>query len=170
MGCPVTLLGIATDCPDIGGVKAIYIADSLDVSTITVTGSTVTAITMVSGKTFKTFQVKKQVAAMNSTINNDDATGTLYVSTELTLAFNKMSALKRTEITSLSLGDLKVIVKDNNDNHWLMGYDYPATLTAGGASTGAAFGDANQFTVTLTSLSKQLPYAVATGIVSALIA
>ena len=53
-----------------------------------------------------------------------------------------------------------VIVKDNNGVYWFLGYDEPVNATAGGGQTGQAKTDANQYTITLTDESHELPYEV----------
>jgi len=168
MSCPITLAGITRDCKGIGGVKEIYISDRTKVSTLTINGTTeiVTAITMVGGAKFKVYEVRKQIASMTSTATIDDSTGTKFIETMVSVAFGKMTNLKRAEIKALALGDLAVIVKDNANKFWYLGFEHPVTLTEGTASTGTAYGDANQYQVTLQDLSKDFPYEVAANAVA----
>ena len=171
MNCPITLKGIQTDCAGTGGVKEIYIIDRIDVSTLVVDPSTsvITGITPVSGKKFYTYQLRKQIANMESTINADDQAGTVWVQTDLNASFQKMNAAKRLELQALSLGSVAVIVKDGNNKYWYLGYENPVTLTAGTGSTGTAYGDANQYAMTLTDMGSSLPYEVDPLIISAII-
>ena len=74
MACTsVTLNGIALDCGNVGGLKALYIVDVLDVSSVTVTSGAISAITMVSSKKFKKFDFRKGNANFTSTSNRNDA-------------------------------------------------------------------------------------------------
>ena len=71
-----------------------------------------------------------------------------------------MDTTKRIEMNALLLSDVSVIVKDNNGKYWFLGYGEPVNATAGGGQTGQAKTDANQYTITLTDESHELPYEV----------
>jgi hypothetical protein len=62
MACSITMTGIAAECKDsIGGIKAAYIAEHVDLKfPLTETSNVITAITMASGKTFKPFVLQKR--------------------------------------------------------------------------------------------------------------
>lgn len=160
MACvSVTLNGIPLDCGNVGGLKAIYIVDVLDVTGVTVTSGAVTAIGMASGKKFKKFDFRKGNANFTSTSTRNDANGTVFVDTSLTANFNYMETAKRTEMVNLTKANTYVIAKDNNGKNWFIGYD----SYAGGAvnaNTGAQYGDANNYVLTLTSQTPELPMEV----------
>ena len=146
MGCPIILNGVDVECKGMGGIKEIYIADAESVTSVTLdtTENIIDTITMDASGKFYTYKLRKQTAGMESTINADDAAGTIFYETVLDASFQKMTTSKRVELQALAIGNLAVIVKDNNDKYWYLGYDNPVTLTGGAASTGIAFGDANQ--------------------------
>ena len=175
--CIQTLKGITLDCShSLGGIKTVYIANYNDVTDIkynastgsttgstsgaTYTGDTITGITMASGTTFKPYQFRKQTGSMTSTLTVDETAGVNYVSTELSLVFTKMETKKRIELSALSVGQLAVIVEDSNGTFWYLGKDDYVSATAGGAQSGTAKGDGNNYTLTLRDESDTYPYEI----------
>lgn len=169
MACTsATLSGIALDCGNIGGLKALYIADILDVTGVTVASGKVTAIAMASTKKFKLFSFRKGNANFVSTGNGDDASGTNFVDTVTTVQFNKMETAKRTEMQALVSANTYVIAQDYNGAYWFIGYDsYNNALV--NAATGAAMSDANAYTVTLSSQTSELPIEVESTVIATII-
>ena len=82
----------------------------------------------------------------------------------------KQETVKRMEIAKLSLGELRVIVKDANGKYWFLGYEEFVSATAGTAETGVNRTDGNRYTITLTDYSSSYPYEVDASIVDALVA
>ena len=150
---------------NLGGVRAIYLANREDVVSIAtgtdsaITGTCITGITMASGKTFQEFTVRKNTCSMTSTLNVSD-NGSSYVSTELSIVLRRMDSAKRMAMNALILGECYAIVLDANNIAWLLGFDEAVTCTAGGAETGTAKGDSNQYTLTLTDESLEYPYEI----------
>ncbi len=182
--CNQTLKGITLDCShSLGGIKTVYIANYNDVTDIkynastgtttgstsgvtgsttgvTYSGDTITSITMASGAVFKPYQFRKQTGSMTSTLTVDETAGVNYVSTELSLVFTKMETKKRIELSALSVGQLAVIVEDSNGTFWYLGKDDYVSVSAGGAQTGTAKGDGNNYTLTLRDESDTYPYEI----------
>lgn len=154
--------------PNMGGVRAIYLANRDDVTSIAVgtdsaiTGTVITGITMASGKTFQEFTVRKNTCSMTSTLNVNE-NGSNFVSTELSIILRRMDSNKRMAMNALILGECYAIVEDANGLRWLLGFDEPVTCTAGTGETGTAKGDANQYTVTLGDESMEYPYELNTA-------
>lgn len=180
--CNQTLNGITLDCShSLGGIKTAYIANYGDVTDLTYnastgstsgetyTGDTITGITMASGTFFKPYQFRKQTGSLTSTLTVDETAGVNYVSTELSLVFTKMETKKRLELSALSVGQLAVIVEDSNGTFWFLGKDDYVSATAGGAQTGVAKGDGNNYTLTLRDESDTYPYEVTKEAVEAVI-
>lgn len=166
MSCtPISLVGVGLDCGSVGGLSVVYIADTTDVSTVTIVNGEVSGITMASGKTFKTFNFRKNNANFTSTGNRSDENGTLFYNTVLEAKFNKMETAKRADMAAITAGNTYVIAKDNNNLYWLIGYSTLNTYVYGNttANTGAAMADANQYVLTLTTDTPDLPYQLATG-------
>lgn len=174
MACPTSLSGLALGCLDTqGGIKEIYVALEADVTSVELSAGLdapiVSAITMTASAKFKKFAFRKQTGSLTSTVANDDAAGTSFVTTELALQFTKQEAIKRLEIQSLINVNSKVIVKDSNGTYFYLGKDNPVNCTAATAISGQAYGDHNGYTLTLQDISKELPYTVDPTIVADLI-
>jgi hypothetical protein len=160
MACvSATLNGIALDCGNVGGLKALYIADVLDVTGVTVVSGKVTAIAMASAKKFKLFSFRKGNANFASTSTRNDQAGTNFAETVTTATFNKMETAKRTEMQSLTSANTYVIALDRNGVYWFIGYDSYNGGSVNGAS-GAAMGDANAYTLTLSAQTAEHPLEV----------
>lgn len=163
MSCVQTLNGIQVDCePSMGGLKVVYIANSADIEDYVITDGQITAINMVSGKTFKTYSFRRNTASMTSTLNVDPANGTS-VATDVVLSFLKQDTQKRIEISALSIGELVLMVQDANERYWFLGKDMPVMASAGGAESGTVYTDGNRYTITLQDNSKDYPYEIKTA-------
>lgn len=169
MGCIQTLSGLAKDCsPSMGGIVEVYIANFSDVTAKTVTDGKISAITMASSATFKSYSFPKNTGSLTSTYNVADG-GNKYVSSDLVLQFSRMETAKRVEITALAVSDLAIIVKDANGKYWYLGYDEAVNLSAGDGQTGTARGDANRYSITLQDNSWEMPYEVDGSIIAGLL-
>ena len=173
MSCSQVLNGIAADCQtNVGGVREVYIANYSDATTIEVDESSnmIKTITTADTAKFKKYSFKKNTSSMTSTLNVDPANGINFVQTDLALVFAKQETVKRMEIAKLSLGELRVIVKDANGKYWFLGMEEFVSATAGTAETGVNRTDGNKYTITLTDYSSSYPYEVDPTIVDALVA
>lgn len=170
MACTTTLLGIALDCSaNVGGLNALYIVPVSDVSGISLASDgEVSGISMVSGKTFKTYSFKRGNAQFTTTGSHDDKADTSFYTTELTVSFNRQEKLKRKEMLELTKGQTYVIAKDYNGIYHFIGYgSYVSGNVVG--NTGAEMGDANNYALTLTSMTPELPNTVLSTIIPAII-
>lgn len=167
MACSITLNGIQKDCKhNIGGVRKVWIA-AYTKGTATVDAGKITAISNVSD--FKGYEFTKNTASMTSTLNKDLANGTSYVNTEVIVQFNRMETEKRLEVETLSIGDLQIIVLDNNGIYWFLGNDAPVEASAGTAQTGTAKSDGNFYNLTFTDESFEYPYEILDTVVADLV-
>lgn len=169
-----TLAGIQTGCKDnMGGIKEAYIVLYKDVleaeNPFTVTEDVITAIDATVAAKFQKYTFRKQTGGLTSTLTVDDTVGTQYWTNSLTLQFSKMETVKAIEINALTVADSLVIVKDSNNKYWLLGYDNPVSTTEATGQTGTAYGDLNGYTITLTDMSKFLPYEVSDEAMSAIL-
>ena len=166
MACIQTLSGLAKDCAaNMGGIVEVYIANFDDVASKTLTTSQISAITMVSGATFKKYSFSKNTGSLTSTYTIDPASGVRFVTSDLVLQFNRMETAKRIEVVALSLGDLAVIVKDANGKYWYLGYENPVNASASDGQTGTARADANRYAVTLQDESSEMPYEALASVI-----
>ena len=160
MNCNVTLMGIALDCgTNLSGVKAIYLANDSSVGGVTLTEGEITAIDASAG-TFYEYIPAKNTGSLTKTLTKDETTGVMYYTNEAVAQFNKMETAKRTELSNIDRGRFKVIVLDNNNKYWYLGYDNYVSASAVTGQTGAGLDEGNFYTVTLTDISAELPYEV----------
>lgn len=170
--CNQTLNGITLDCShSLGGIKTVYIANYGDVESVSADTSSgkIVSVTMAASAKFKPYQFRKQTGSMTSTLTVDETAGVNYVSTELSLVFTKMETAKRLELSALSIGQLAVIVEDSNGTFWFLGKDDYVSATAGGAQTGTAKGDGNNYTLTLRDESDTYPFEIDKSAVDSII-
>ena len=173
MACSQTLNGIAAACEtNVGGIREVFIANYDDVSAIEVdeVSNMIKTISMVDSAKFKKYFFKKNTSSLTSTLNVDPTAGVNFVQSDLALVFAKQETVKRMEIAKLSLGELRVIVKDANGIYFFLGQEEFVSATAGTAETGVNRTDGNKYTITLTDYSSSYPYEVDPTIVDALVA
>lgn len=167
MGCSVTIKGISSDClSNKGGVKAVYLANKSDVTSIELAEDVITGITMATEAKFKKYEFRKDSATMTSTLTVGDNGGSNYVSTVLSMSFNRMEAAKRLEMNAMALGELVALVEDRNGTIFFLGYDEPVKASNGTGETGDARTSVNQYTAELTDESDLYPYTVAPDVIA----
>lgn len=160
MACSTALLhGLSNDClPNIGGVKKILIAN-WDEDLFTVEDGIVTSIA--SGATWYSYYLRKNTASMTQTATIGDGGASNYVTTVISMAFNRMDATKRVEMAALLVNESAVLVQDNNGTWFALGAESPVTCSNGSGVTGTQFTDANQYTLELSDTLTTFPYTVA---------
>ena len=167
MGCSVTLAGIASDClSNKGGVKAVYLANKSDVTSVDLSENVITAITMNSEAKFKKYEFRKDTATMTSTLTVGDNGGSNYISTVVSMSFNRMEAAKRLEMNAMALGELVALVEDRNGTVFYLGYDEAVKASNGTGETGDARTSLNQYTIELTDESDLFPFTVAPDVIA----
>lgn len=162
-----TYLGASLDCGNSGGIQAIYISSVLNVTVGVPSGSTISGITMQTGK-FAKFSTRRGNSDMKITADGDDKAGTKQVTTEVTAQFNHMSPELRLELQKLLNDNVYVIVLDENGKYHFIGYGSYAMVTGGGG-TGADMNSANMYNVSIKAITKEVPYFLdATAVSSAI--
>ena len=165
MSCNFTLNGNTLDCTNHGGIKEIGIIPTEEVLTVTPTTSgsvvdEVTAVTFVEGKKFKKYAFRKGNANFVSNLEKDEASNTSGIKTDVTLQLNHMSNQLRREMTQLVGGAFYVVVKDNNDKNWFIGFDSYASATTGSGQTGAARTEGNFYSIVLSAETNEYPLTI----------
>ena len=71
---------------------------------------------------------------------------------------------------SIAQAELTGIVEDNNGKYWLCAMNYPMIMNSGDVTSGTAYTDANQYSITLSAsdleLALEIPKDVYTALVS----
>ena len=168
MPCALTQ-GYSLDCRDsLGGITEVYFIEKGNISAITVASGSVSALTKVAGKRFFKYELVPGTASLIENINANVQNGTVFYAQELSIVLNKLQTSTRNEILLLAQNNLVAVVKDNNDQTFLLGYLYGLNLTGGNGATGTAQGDRSGYTLTFSAQEKQLAPAVASGVFNAL--
>ena len=166
MACNLTQ-GFTLDCKDsVGGIKSIHVIDWA-ASGFTVAGGEVTASTVASGDVY-TYELPKGVGSMTTTTNVSTENGTVFNQTDVVARLRKLSTSKRNELKLLAQNRVFCIVKDNNDNYWLAGYEYGCDITSMTAESGTAMGDVQGYNFTLSAIETEAPYLVQSAVVTSL--
>jgi hypothetical protein len=168
MPCALTQ-GYTLDCKDsLGGIKAVWMIESGNVTAVTEASGIVSAITKSAGKVFRKYELVKATGSLTETITASVENGTVFYAQELSIVLNKLQANTRNEILLLAQNTLMVVVQDANDKYWLLGRTQGCDVTGGTAATGTAQGDRNGYTLTITGAEKQLAPEVTSGIIAGL--
>lgn len=166
MACLLTQ-GFTLDCKDaVGGIKSIHLI-SWTASKFTAASGEITATTVASGSVF-TYELPKATGSMTATTNVSVENGTSFTQTDVAFKLRRLSTTKRNEMKLLAQGRCYCIVKNNNDEYWLVGNEYGCDVTAMVANTGTAMGDSNGYEVTLSAIEAEAPYKLQSSVVTAL--
>jgi|SRR6185369_9912964 len=159
MSCGTSLsTGIEeVDCMDgVGGLLEVGLTEKRNITSITRTGQQVTAIDMASGKQFFVFAIDQEKAFMTSVMTKNVPNGTTPWVHTLQSTWRKMSVTKSNLIKILAAQPgLCALVKDNNGNYFLMGYNIGGHITTVTGQTGTAVGDANGYDWTFVANDKE---------------
>lgn len=168
MACALTQ-GYALDCRDsLGGIVEVYFIEKANLSAITVASGSVSAITKVVGKKFYKYELVPGTSSLTENINANVANGTVFYAQELSIVLNKLQTATRNEILLLAQNTLVAVIKDNNDNTWLLGRINGINITGGNAATGTAHADRSGYTLTFSASEKELAPTMAAGVFTAL--
>ena len=155
MACEITS-GFVLGCRDnSGGIRKVYILGDTgaDVTEVTFGGALEEIDGMTGTGNFYEFNLVKQTSSFTETINASMENGTVFYQQDVVLVFHKLEQEKRNQVKLLAQNPaLKIVVEDNNGKQFYIGEQNGATLTAGTAQTGTAFGDANSYNITLTGM------------------
>lgn len=149
MACPLTK-GRVEPCKDsIGGLKEVYFSTAfgdLDASTLEAADDSIENFDSSTATVFK--YDLRGTSSFEGAVNSSRDTGTSFFTQTLNLSLKKLSAADNKEIKLLAYGRPQIIVRDYNDNYFLVGREHGAELTGGTMVTGAAMGDMSGYTLT----------------------
>ena len=161
MACDITS-GFTLGCRDnSGGIKNIYILSGSISAINEVSDGLISGITG-SGSFYK-FELTKNTGDLTEAPTPSLENGTVFYEQTLNVAFHKLQSSIRNQVKVLAQNpDLKIIVETNNGiespytgRYFLVGRYRGATLSAGSATSGTAFGDANQYALTFQGLEPE---------------
>jgi len=172
--------GFPQDCVrNTGGLRRVYLANSISISTIApVVGATadagiITGITMASplGVTasFYEFKPNKMSSKAEETEVYNAQNGTFGWDQTITLLFAKNEATKRNQVKLMAGADMVAIVEDFNGKFWYYGEFNGLNLTNSVSSTGTALADMNGWTLTLMGQTNEPAREIDSTIIAGLI-
>lgn len=171
MACVSFSGGISLNCENnIGGLSKVYLTDFDNVSGITESGGTVSAITMAGSTKFYEFEFNRNSATYNEDLVKSVEAGSALFEQTLTLTIPRRDVAKRNTLKLLTQRDLAVIIKDSNGLYWYPGQVEGMYLSESTSTSGTAKADGSNYILTLKGFEIERASGVASGIVSALIA
>lgn len=145
MSCAITQ-GFTLDCRDsVGGIQALYINTTANITGYTEASGTVSALTK-SGVFYK-YELEEENSMAQSVATGNRQNGTVFFAQEITAIFQKLTYQTRDKLVALHKNRLVIVVKDNNGKFWIMGKDRGLMTTTSTGATGTAMGDLNGYTV-----------------------
>jgi hypothetical protein len=143
--------GYALGCRDnIGGIQVAYIGNFNSGQLYTLDAdNNIVGLTGSSASSYFTFEQEMENGEFNQEGQYSTENGTIFFQQDLTLMFHKNDADLRNLLLVLSQANLSVIVRDQRNEYWLLGYQNGVRVVSGAMNTGKAFGDMNGVTITL---------------------
>lgn len=164
MGCNVNISGILSDCSTSkGGVLTSIFLNKSDgltgISNSNYYGNFSVDSSVITSDIVKIFEPNRDTSSFTSTLNVDTTNGIKYVSTEIVLQFNRMSAAKRADLNNMLKGEWVVFIEDANKQWYCFGWkDFDvAVASSGTGQTGGSKSDGNYYQVTLTCETAMFP-------------
>lgn len=146
-------------CKDaIGGIDAVYFINYGDYSyanDITYVAGTDTIDTVNGVSNLYKYELKG-TNSFDQVINSSRENGTTFVEQTLTMTLKKQDATTHKSVKLLAYGRPHIVVKNRNNQFFLMGIEHGAELTTANVSNGTAMGDLNGYTLTFVGTEKLL--------------
>lgn len=143
-----------------GGTKEVYLIEYENVASVTQSAGVVTAITKVSTKVFRKYNLIAHTGEADEALTASREMGTLSNKQTIKFPINKMTVSVRNELFLLAQNRLMFVVVDENGTNWLYGGDYGLTLTTAAAKTGKLLADRNGYELVFEGDEKNLAYEV----------
>lgn len=172
MACNI-IEGFYLDCnTGSAGIDTIYFAEFGNVSSVTQSSGTTTAITMASTKKFYPYQLKNETAEFKYSGKHSVENGTMAHESTLELTIFKMNAKNRNIVDLLQQNRLVAVIKfidQTNSGNILVGESRGGYVTAIEGGSGKAMGDLNGYKLTITFKEPSAP-TVYTGTIASITA
>ena len=161
--------GYALDCRDsAGGVKNVWIANYANVSGVTASAGTISAISKANNGRFWKYEQYKETAEASEDITGSTENGTVFFKQTVNIALRKMQASLRNEIKLLATSLVVIVVQDVNDKYWYYGETRGLELNTGKIGTGKAFGDKNGYDLTFEGAEPSPAQEVSSSVITGL--
>lgn len=161
--------GDEIDCRNsVGGIEEICVTEFQNKNTITETSGVITAMSLLSGKRFWTYQLEKENAEATETAQVSVENGTVFFEINIPFMLKKWTAAKRNKVNLLQQNRLLVIAKDRNGVYRLYGKTAGLDLTTIVSKTGKAYGDLNGFELAFTGKEPYLAPEITASLITTL--
>lgn len=159
--------GFIVDCKKtIGGIKSFWIGPYATIANAATIDPTTAQITALPSASWETYNMKQHTGNFVEAATVSKENNTIFYTQTLTAQFTILSAARRLQLDTFSRGRHVIIVQDNNDNYWLMGYKDGAEVATESTETGTGKGDFNGYKITFTAEEAHKAYRLADSIVS----
>lgn len=166
MACLATA-GFLVDCKrTVGGIKSFWIGPYATISNAATIDPTTEQITALPSATWQTYDMKPHTGNFVEAATISKENNTIFYTQTLTAQFTILSAARRLQLDTFSRGRHVIIVQDNNDNYWLMGYRDGAEVATESTESGTTKTDFNGYKITFTAEEVAKAYRLADSIVS----
>ena len=168
MACALTS-GYSLSCRDsAGGIKSVYLIEFDNVSGVTESGGTASAIAKANNGKFYKYNLQRGTSNFEEAYNDSAENGTSFHVQTLSIILNKMQASTSEEIKLLAQNRLIAVVEDRNSKYWLLGKENGLERSGGRAGSGTAMGDRNGYELTFTTDNVEQAWEVASNIIAGL--
>ena len=166
MAC-LSTAGFLVDCKStIGGIKSFWIGPYATISNAATIDPTTAQITALPAASWETFNMKQHTGNFVEAATISKENNTIFYTQTLTAQFTKLTAARRLQLDTFSRGRHVIIVQDNNDNYWLLGYKDGIEVATESTETGTGKTDFNGYKLTFTAEEAHKAYRLADSIVS----
>jgi hypothetical protein len=176
MSCALTL-GYTLGCRDaVGGIKEIRVASYNPTGSIATNGSgVVTAFTGYASGTagsnaFYRYELTKNTSMLSEALTSSVENGTIFYDQQATFVINKLQVQVRNQLMFMARSRVVAIVTDYNNNHYMIGIENGADISAATADTGTAFGDRSGYSTTIQGQERFPMYAITGSILAGITA
>ena len=168
MACALTQGRAIDGRNNAGGIQEVLIANFGNITIDTVASGVITAMTQSGGTSFYKYNLEKENGSLVETQTGSLENGTNFYDSVLDFNTKNLSSAESEELALLDQAQLFVIVKDMNDKYWTVGAYHAADKLSGTAVTGAAFGDHNGYTYSITAKEKVRMLEVGSSVIGGL--
>lgn len=164
----LTTAGFQLECKKgIGGIKALYVTSlaAFRAGTNTVDPTTEQITALEATLDWFKFELPRSTGSLSQTVSVEN-NSVVYTQT-IEATFPYMTADRRKQLEIIVRGRHVIIVQDNNDNYWLLGFNDGVEVTAQTSQTGTAKSDLQGSTVTFVAEEPYSMYRLADALVAA---
>lgn len=144
-----------------GGIKRIFITDFATAQNSIIATGTTGVVAAITGTTnWYAYDFRKQTGTFTEKGTLNEVNNSLFYTPTVSLIMNNLSTNLRNEFYQLAQLDTVVIVRDQMQSYWLIGYTNGLVLSAFDGGAGKAGGDHNGYTLTLEGMEPVPMYNV----------